>query len=304
MSPGDLRRARLPHRAKRPKPIAAAYALMAQPRHPPTRRLPASASSPPSIRVSRPCGACHGYDHARLYPVAPVRQRLDGRASQGADRPPPSRRWSWCCPARAGPTSKRCSFFVPPDIEEALGLTDGDLFGGEIAFDQMFATPLLARVPAPRADRRPLFSPALRLPSARGATAASRMARGGRLSSPTRGAPMSDIDAVVIGGGVKRSGGRASISRRRSNVFLIVEAGSTLGGLCQPVQVFDGFLSTHVAQRALRARSQAPKGFPQHPPWADIRRRAICPLIGLSEHGEQVVISRDVHATARSIGGR
>ncbi|HEX2593735.1 MAG TPA: FAD-dependent oxidoreductase [Rhizomicrobium sp.] len=28
---------------------------------------------------------------------------------------------------------------VPPDFEEALGVTDGDLFGGEIAADQMFA---------------------------------------------------------------------------------------------------------------------------------------------------------------------
>jgi phytoene dehydrogenase-like protein len=27
---------------------------------------------------------------------------------------------------------------VPPDIEEALGATDGDLWGGEIAADQMF----------------------------------------------------------------------------------------------------------------------------------------------------------------------
>jgi phytoene dehydrogenase-like protein len=27
---------------------------------------------------------------------------------------------------------------APPDIEEALGLTDGDLWGGEIAADQMF----------------------------------------------------------------------------------------------------------------------------------------------------------------------
>jgi phytoene dehydrogenase-like protein len=31
-----------------------------------------------------------------------------------------------------------CELIVPPDIEEALGCTDGDLWGGEIAADQMF----------------------------------------------------------------------------------------------------------------------------------------------------------------------
>jgi len=30
-----------------------------------------------------------------------------------------------------------CELIVPPDIEEALGCTDGDLWGGEIASDQM-----------------------------------------------------------------------------------------------------------------------------------------------------------------------
>jgi phytoene dehydrogenase-like protein len=40
---------------------------------------------------------------------------------------------------------------LPPDIEEALGLTDGDLAGGEIAPDQMFATrPWLEGPPVPR----------------------------------------------------------------------------------------------------------------------------------------------------------
>lgn len=32
---------------------------------------------------------------------------------------------------------KACELIVPPDIEEALGCTDGDLWGGEIASDQM-----------------------------------------------------------------------------------------------------------------------------------------------------------------------
>jgi phytoene dehydrogenase-like protein len=39
---------------------------------------------------------------------------------------------------------------VPPDIEEALGATDGDLMGGEIAWDQMFALRPGLDVPAPR----------------------------------------------------------------------------------------------------------------------------------------------------------
>jgi len=32
-----------------------------------------------------------------------------------------------------------CELLVPPDIEQALGCTDGDLWGGEIAADQMFS---------------------------------------------------------------------------------------------------------------------------------------------------------------------
>jgi phytoene dehydrogenase-like protein len=32
-----------------------------------------------------------------------------------------------------------CELIVPPDIEQALGCTDGDLLGGEIAADQMLA---------------------------------------------------------------------------------------------------------------------------------------------------------------------
>jgi phytoene dehydrogenase-like protein len=39
---------------------------------------------------------------------------------------------------------------VPPDIEEALGATDGDLMGGEIACDQMFAARPGFCVPTPR----------------------------------------------------------------------------------------------------------------------------------------------------------
>ncbi len=39
---------------------------------------------------------------------------------------------------------------VPPDIEEALGATDGDLMGGEIAFDQMFAARPGFDIAAPR----------------------------------------------------------------------------------------------------------------------------------------------------------
>jgi phytoene dehydrogenase-like protein len=39
---------------------------------------------------------------------------------------------------------------VPPDIEEALGTTDGDLSGGEIAADQMFGMRPGLAVPAPR----------------------------------------------------------------------------------------------------------------------------------------------------------
>ncbi|HEY2070223.1 MAG TPA: FAD-dependent oxidoreductase [Rhizomicrobium sp.] len=39
---------------------------------------------------------------------------------------------------------------VPPDIEEALGVTDGDLRGGEIAADQMFALRPGFETPAPR----------------------------------------------------------------------------------------------------------------------------------------------------------
>jgi phytoene dehydrogenase-like protein len=34
---------------------------------------------------------------------------------------------------------RACALIVPPDIEEALGCTDGDLWGGEVAADQMLS---------------------------------------------------------------------------------------------------------------------------------------------------------------------
>jgi phytoene dehydrogenase-like protein len=48
---------------------------------------------------------------------------------------------------------------LPPDIEEALGLTDGDLAGGEIAADQMFANRAWAQWPRTPIDGLYLAGP-------------------------------------------------------------------------------------------------------------------------------------------------
>jgi phytoene dehydrogenase-like protein len=50
---------------------------------------------------------------------------------------------------------RACEVIVPPDIEQALGCTDGDLLGGEIAADQMFS--YRPGGPAPRTSIEGLY---------------------------------------------------------------------------------------------------------------------------------------------------
>lgn len=111
---------------------------------------------------------------------------------------------------------------------------------------------------------------------------------------------MSDaFDSVVIGAGINGLTAAAYLARGGRRV-LVVEADETIGGLCQPMQFADGYLCAHVAQ-ALYALD--PKILKDFKPIRKALTFAIrdLPLIGVDANGTRVSLSRDVHASARSI---
>jgi phytoene dehydrogenase-like protein len=111
---------------------------------------------------------------------------------------------------------------------------------------------------------------------------------------------MSDaFDSVVIGGGISGLVAAAYLAKAGKRVLLL-EASNTLGGLCQPADLGDGFLSPHVAHALYALDPRILKDF------RSVRRGLAfagrdLPLAGLSEDGKHVLLNRDVHATARSI---
>jgi phytoene dehydrogenase-like protein len=107
------------------------------------------------------------------------------------------------------------------------------------------------------------------------------------------------FDAVVIGAGVSSLAAAATLAKTGKRV-LVVEARNKLGGLCESAPFGEGFqvpIAAHTLY-ALDPRLVKDMKLAKHGLKFAVRDMA---LVGLRSGGKHVVITRDVHETARNI---
>jgi phytoene dehydrogenase-like protein len=108
----------------------------------------------------------------------------------------------------------------------------------------------------------------------------------------------SSCDALIIGAGANGLAAAAYLARAGKRV-IAVEAQNKIGGSCQSVKLADGFSAPPVlALYALDPRMMKELRLAGRGLKFAVRDM---PLVGLRADGKHLVLSRDVHATARSI---
>ena len=183
---------------------------------------------------------------------------------------------------------------VPPDIEEAIGATDGDLAGGEMAADQLPGP--WPEHPFPRCPLKGLYLAGSWLAMAGTCAAGAAVAR--TVAADLASGKL-QMTAIIIGGGVNGLVAAAYLARAGRKVLLL-EAKDTLGGACATAPFATGLEGPALAQALIALDPRVVSEL-------KLARRGLkfavrdMPTVALRADGKHLVIGRDVRATARGI---